>query len=171
MLAGRTGDEAAYHKLLSALSSRLRPFVRRNVLSSGLSQHDIEDVVQETLIAVHLKRHTWNAEAPFLPWLNAIVKYKVIDAIRRRGGRRFVPIDVLSETLASHDSEPAFTQQDIMKMAASLPEKQRAVLVAMFIEGETAAETATRLEMTEGAVRVTLHRALGRLAKEFGTRG
>lgn len=168
MLAGLSGDEAAYKRLLSELTLRLRPFVKRNLLSAGLTAQDIEDVVQEALIALHLKRHTWRPDAPLLPWLNAIVRYKIIDAIRRRGGRHFVPIDALSETLAAQDEAPALARQDILKMAASLPTKQKAIVIAMFVHGETAAETASRLEMTEGAVRVMLHRALGRLAKEFG---
>ncbi len=170
MAAGCAGDEAAYRKLLAALTLRLRPFIRRNLSSAGLSTQDVEDVVQETLIAVHLKRHTWRTDAPFLPWLNAIVRYKIIDALRRRGSRQFVPIDALSETLAIEDDEPALSQRDLMKMASSLPERQKAVLMAIIVEGETASEAATRLDMTEGAVRVTLHRALGKLAREFGGR-
>lgn len=171
MLAGLSGDEAAYNRLLSELALQLRPFVKRNILDAGLSAQDIEDVVQETLIALHIKRHTWRADAPLLPWLNAIVRYKVVDAIRRSGGRQFVPIDDLSDTLAAQDEAPALARQDIVKMAASLPAKQQAVVIGMFVDGETAADTASRLAMTEGAVRVILHRALGRLAKQFGKRG
>lgn len=171
MLAGLAGDEAAYKRLLGELSVRLRPFVRRNLSSAGLTAEDVEDVVQETLIAVHLKRHTWRTDAPLLPWLNGIVRYKIVDAVRRRGGRHFVPIDGLSETLPARDETPALARQDIVKMAASLPAKQKAIVMAIFVGGENTAEAAARLGMSEGAVRVMLHRALARLAKEFGERG
>ena len=171
MLAGLSGDEAAYKRLLSELSARLRPLARRHLSSAGLDAQDIEDVVQETLIAVHLKRHTWRRDAPLLPWLNGIVRYKIVDAIRRRGGRQFVPIDALSDTLAARDETPGLARQDIVKMAESLPERQKAIVMAIFVEGENSAEAAARLGMSEGAARVMLHRALARLAKEFGERG
>jgi RNA polymerase sigma-70 factor (ECF subfamily) len=170
MIAARAGDENAYRRLLSNLSTRLRSLVKRSVMGSSLSAQDAEDVVQETLIAVHVKRHTWREDAPFTPWLNAILRYKVIDAIRRRGGRVYVHIDTMLDVLVAEQNEPELLKQDIDKMTAHLSEKQRAVLKSMFLEGHSAAETAEQLEMTETSVRVTLHRALGKLAREFGNR-
>ena len=170
MLAAREGDEACYKRLLADVARHVRVWVRRSMRDLGQAEADLEDVVQETLLALHLKRHTWNAEEKFSPWLNAIVRHKVIDAARRRTGRRWVPIDDLVEVLAAEETKSNLERYDILRMAEHLPKQQRAVLVAMFVDGQTAAETASRFDMTEGAVRVSLHRALRKLAKMFGNR-
>lgn len=168
MLAERNGDKAAYKMLLADLSTYLRGLARRSAASSGLSHSDVEDIVQETLLAVHLKRHTWNEGERFGPWVRAITRYKLIDAVRRRGGRFDLPIDDYAEIIPAQDQEQQLPVSDIVRMASTLPEKQRTVVMSLFVDGHSTAETATRLEMTEGAVRVTLHRALGALAKRFG---
>ena len=170
MVDARAGDEDAYKQLLTDLARHVRPWARRNIRNADHAEADLEDIVQEILLAVHLKRHTWNADGRFSPWLNAIVKYKVIDAVRRRTGRRWVPIDDFADVLAVEETRPGLERRDIIKMADSLPDKQRAIVVAMFVDGHSTAEAASRLAMTEGAVRVTLHRALGKLAKRFGDR-
>lgn len=171
MLAARAGDEASYRQLLHDLARHVRLWARRGMRNSGHGDADLEDIVQETLLALHLKRHTWNAEERFSPWLNAIVKYKVIDAMRRRSSARWVPIEDFADVLAVEDDQPALGRRDIVKMAESLPDRQRAVVVAMFVDSRSTAETAAHLGMTEGAVRVTLHRALARLAQRFGGGG
>jgi RNA polymerase sigma-70 factor (ECF subfamily) len=170
MVDARAGDEDAYKQLLTDLARHVRSWARRNLRNADHAEADLEDIVQEILLAVHLKRHTWNADERFSPWLNAIVKYKVIDAVRRRTGQRWVPIDDFAEVLAVEETQPGLERRDIIKMADSLPDKQRAVVVAMFVDGHSTAEAASRFAMTEGAVRVTLHRALGKLAKRFGDR-
>lgn len=170
MLAARGGDEASYRQLLHDLARHVRVWARRSMRNSGHGDADLEDIVQETLLAFHLKRHTWNADERFSPWLNAIVKYKAIDAMRRRTSARWVPIDDFADVLAVEQDQPGLERQDIIKMAESLPDRQRAIMVAMFVDGRSTAETAAQLRMTEGAVRVTLHRALAKLARRFGGR-
>ena len=76
-----------------------------------------EDIVQDILLAVHLKRHTWDADAPFAPWLFAIARNKLIDSLRRRGRRIFVNIDDFAETLPS---EPAAETAPASEVAAQL---------------------------------------------------
>jgi RNA polymerase sigma-70 factor (ECF subfamily) len=170
MLAARRGDEASYKQLLADVARHVRPWARKNMRNSAHPEADLEDIVQETLLALHLKRHTWNADERFSPWLNAIVKHKVIDSMRRRAGRQWLPIDDFVDVLAVEEVHSGLERQDILKMAESLPKKQRAIVVAMFVDGHSTAEAASRFDMSEGAVRVTLHRALGKLAKRFGDR-
>lgn len=170
MMAARRGDEASYRRLLVDVARQVRVWVRRTLRSAGQPEADLEDIVQETLLALHLKGHTWNAEQKFSPWLNAIVRHKVTDAMRRRIGRRWLPIDDFLDILAIEEAHPGLERQDILKMAESLPDKQRAMVVSVFVDGCSTAEAASRLDMTEGTAPVTLHRALGRLAKRFGDR-
>jgi len=97
MRAGLAGDSAAYRGLLEAITPHLRALVRRQLARAGNA--DAEDVVQEVLLAIHLKRHTWMTDQPFTPWLNAIARHKVIDALRKRGRRSESPIEGLEEIL------------------------------------------------------------------------
>ena len=95
--AGNAGDAAAYHRLLAQLTPVLRAFAGRGLLRAGASAADAEDIVQETLLALHLKRQTWDENGPLSPWLYAIARHKLIDALRRRGRRIEVSIDDFAE--------------------------------------------------------------------------
>ncbi len=168
MLASRQGDAKAYRELLAELSRFVRQVARRASASAQLSAADVEDVVQETLLAIHLKRHTWNESELLGPWVRAITRYKSIDILRRRGGRTHVPIEDYSDQLAADTDETQLPTRDIIRMANILPDKQKSIVLAMFVDGLSTGEAAARFEMTEGAVRVNVHRALAALAKKFG---
>ena len=99
MRSAISGDDAAYHRLLKAVTPVLRAAARRGLARAGQPVDQSEDIVQDILLAVHLKRHTWDANAPFAPWLFAIARNKLIDSLRRRGRRVFVNIDDFAETL------------------------------------------------------------------------
>jgi len=162
------GDEAAYAEFLRLAASLVRPVARRK-LGSG-SGADPEDIVQETLLAIHLKRHTWRPDAPVLPWVYAIARYKVVDAYRRRGRRVEVDIEDFAETLAAPTSEGA-SEREIGKALDGLAAGQRKVVSAITVEGRSIAETAQALGMKETAVRVALHRGLAAIAARFGRSG
>lgn len=165
MRAALAGDTAAYDRLLHGLARTLRPIIRRGLASAGRSASEVEDIVQEVLLAVHLKRHTWDAARPIGPWVGAIARYKLIDALRRRGGRDEVPIDLFADSIPAPDERPALSEHEIDRYLDRLSLSQRAVVRSIAIEGASIAETATRLQMTQGAVRVALHRGLAALAK------
>lgn len=167
MRAATAGDTAAYERLLAALSPMLRSAARRGFQRVGLGDSDVEDVVQETLLAIHLKRHTWDATRPLTPWINAIVRNKLIDNVRRRGNRQNVPIDNFEDFLSADEPNPPVEVRDVEPYIAALPERQRSVLQAILQEEISIAETATRLKITEGAVRVALHRGLAAIANGF----
>ena len=93
MRAANAGDNQAYRRLLEALTPFLRMVVRQGFTRAGLSGSEVEDVVQETLLAIHLKRQTWDAEQLFTPWVRAVARNKLIDNLRRRGNRTELPIE------------------------------------------------------------------------------
>ena len=161
------GDEAAYRRLLTALAPWLRALARRGLSRTGRGDADAEDVVQETLLAIHLKRHTWDASRPIGPWLRAIARNKLIDSLRRRGGRVDVPIDGLEDFLAADDEKPAVETRDVAPYVDGLPERQRDVVRCIINEEISIRDTAARLHMTEGAVRVALHRGLAAVARGY----
>jgi len=158
------GDCAAYNRLLVLLTSALRRAVRARALTVGL---DAEDVVQEVLLALHLKRNTWIRGTPVAPWVAAIARNKLVDAHRRRGRRLEISIDSVGDTLRSDAGDFDDRSHDLERGLAGLTDRQRQVLRAVSLEGWTAREAALRLDMTEVAVRVTLHRGLKSLAALF----
>ncbi len=168
MRAANTGDADAYRHLLSAVAAALRPVIRRGLLRAGRSAADVEDVVQEVLLAVHLKRHTWDSTRPVEPWVHAIARYKIVDALRRRTGSKDLSIDDFSETLAAQEPEPSASEVEVERHLAKLPAGQRTVVHAVAVEGVSIAEAAERLNMTAVAVRVALHRGLATLARQLG---
>jgi RNA polymerase sigma-70 factor (ECF subfamily) len=165
MLAAIAGDAKAYDLLLRDLARALRPVVRGGLARAGRSEADAEDIVQEALIAVHLKRHTYDTARPIGPWIGAIARHKLTDALRRRGSRYDVPIEEVSEWLAGEEAEPVPTERELRRSLDSLPRGQRSVLQAIAVEGVSISEAAAKLEMTQGAVRVALHRALAALSR------
>jgi RNA polymerase sigma-70 factor, ECF subfamily len=164
MRAANRGDADSYRRVLEGLAPVLRGLVKRGFSRYGLGSEEVEDVVQETLLAVHLKRQTWDENQPLLPWVRAIAQNKLIDNLRRRGRRVYVPLDDVSDALAVNE-EPAVSDGiDAERILAKLQGRQRDIVQAISIEGETARQVADRLGMTEGAVRVALHRALKSIA-------
>lgn len=171
MRASLNGDAASYSRLLEQLAPALRVTVRGAASRFSLPLADVEDIVQETLLAVHLKRHTWKQTEPLAPWLRAIARNKLIDNLRRRGrgGRVDVPLDGILETLAAPEPETHLTPADADKLLAAINGRQREVVRAIAVEGLTATETAARLGVSEGAIRVALHRGLAAIAAAFRT--
>ena len=162
MLRGLGGDAAAHAELLGVLTVYLRSFFARKM---GRSAADLEDLVQESLLAVHLKRDTWDASQPFTAWAFAIARYKLIDWFRRNRIRRTEPIDDASDLFASEDSTELSARQDLGKLMGHLPPKQRALLEDVKLAGLSHAEAARKAGMTEGAVKVSIHRSLQVLMK------
>ncbi|HWV96347.1 MAG TPA: sigma-70 family RNA polymerase sigma factor [Xanthobacteraceae bacterium] len=164
MRSANAGDEAAYRRLLRSVAPVLRAAAYRGLARAGQPVDQAEDIVQEILLAVHLKRQTWDATAPFAPWLFAIARNKLIDALRRRGSRVFINIDDFSETMAAPAAAETLTSAEIASHLDGLPQRQRDVLRSIAVESASIKETAARLSMSEGAVRVALHRGLASLA-------
>lgn len=158
------GDTQAYNRFLTAVTPHLRAMARRRCEQLGAPASEAEDVVQEVLLAVHLKRGTWDPSRPIGPWLSIIVRNKLIDSLRRRGRRVNVPIEDVIETLEAEPSGDGFDRLDAEHLLQRLKDPQRDIVRSISLQGTSISETAARLKMTEGAVRVALHRALKSLA-------
>ena len=164
MRAALAGDERAYTEFLRRAAYLVRGFARRKVVRGGI---DPEDIVQETLLAIHMKRHTWRRDAPVTPWLYGIARYKLIDAFRRRGRRVEIEIGEIPETFAAPEPETV-SDREIGRVLETLAPGQRSVVAAVSVDGLSISETAKSLGMTETAVRVALHRGLTAIAQRFG---
>jgi len=164
MRQATAGDAAAYRRLLASLTPALRALVRRNCVRIGLDSGEAEDVVQETLLAIHLKRDTWEPERPIGPWIMTIARNKLVDARRRRGKAVIAPIDDFADLLTAGGADDDTDRLDLDRMIARLGDRDQSLVRALAIEGRSVRETAAALNMSEGAVRVALHRAIKRLA-------
>ncbi len=157
MIAGLNGDAASHTALLRALVPLLRQFYRRRLGDDDAT----EDLVQDTLIAVHTRRMTYDRDRPFTAWLFAVARYKMIDHLRR--GRPTVSIDDL--VLSSDSFEDAVNaRMDIDHMLEALPARQAQLIRDTRIEGQSIAEVAQASGRGESDVKVSIHRGLKALA-------
>jgi RNA polymerase sigma factor (sigma-70 family) len=164
MRAAISGDAAEYKRFLEAVTPALRATAQRNLARFGAGNGDVEDVVQETLLAIHLKRHTWDTGRPVRPWVAAIARNKFIDALRRRGRRPEDIIEDIGDMPDTSNYGDPLDQLELERMLQKLNDRQRDIVRSLAVEGATIGDTARRLNMKEGTLRVTLHRALATLA-------
>jgi len=158
------GDAEAYRQLLLSITPYIRAVARKRNASITAADEEAEDVVQEVLLAIHLKRDTWDQSRPVGPWIHAIIRNKVIDAFRRRGRGMNIPIEEVTNILAARDSKSDISTGTLDALIGQLKRSQREVVQSISIDGQSIRDTAARLRMSEGAVRVSLHRALKTLA-------
>ena len=167
MRAGRRGDAVVYEHLLKEVATALRRSLAPRLARAGLGAHEAEDLVQEILIGLHGKRDTWDSARPFLPWLHAIARYKLIDFTRRRRHetRRRVdlPLEDWLEIVESPADEANRSMWEVDRHLAVLPASQRKIVRAIAVEGASVRSVAQGFATSEGVVRMTIHRAIGRL--------
>ena len=163
LIRGLAGDTAAYHVFLRDLSAHLRAFFRKRL--AGLPD-EVEDLVQESLLAVHNQRHTYDADQPLTVWVHAIARYKLVDLLRRRARRDLLsdPLDNHVDVLSAIATEATEARRDLVKLLERLPERQRLPIVYMKMQGLSVVEAARATGMSESAVKVGVHRGLKALA-------
>ena len=162
-LRAQSGDDAAYRQALSLLATRLRGYLKRRLY--GLPD-EVEDLVQETLLALHLQRGTYDPTLPVSAWAVAIARHKLVDLWRRRGRRDALHdvLDDVDESLLAVEVDEGATQRDLLRLLRVLPEVQRQAIVMTKLEGLSVAEASARSGASESAIKVQVHRGLKRLA-------
>jgi RNA polymerase sigma-70 factor (ECF subfamily) len=160
MLAALGGDEAAYRMLLQGLTRHLRSYYARR-----LDPAAAEDAVQETLIAIHTRRATYDAGLPFTAWVYGIARYKLIDEYRRHKRRATVPLDEAAELFGHDEAAEAIARRDVTKLLAKLSPAKRALVQDIKLDGVSVADVALRTGMSESAVKVSVHRAVKSLGE------
>ena len=168
MLRAQLGEEEAYTELLVLLTAATRSYVRSRV---GRLVPWIDDAVQETLVAVHHARHTFDGRRPFAPWFYAIARNRFVDVLRRHQRIRQHEITgaVWPEWASATDDGTARVDMDaVLQALASLPPRQREVVEAIKLREESVRDIAARLDMTMTAVKVTAHRGYRTLRRLLG---
>ena len=161
MLRALDGDAAAYRRLLSGLRERLRVYFDRRLAADPAQA---EDLVQETLMAIHAKRATYDPAQPVTPWAYAIARYKLVDHFRRVRPGLWRSIAWDDEFVAEDETEAADIRHDLDRSLSQLAAPTRDLVERVKLKEEPVAEVARRAGMTESAVKVAVHRAVQRLS-------
>ena len=167
MAKAQAGDGPAFVHLLSDIV----PVIRRMVAKRRPGLGDNEDVVQEVLLTLHSIRHTYDPARPFLPWLAAIVAHRCADATRSqtRHLRRTTNIDEMPETIGAVETNTyEMDKQALHKAMANLPQGQRTALELVKMKEMSLSEAAHASGMSEGALKVAVHRAIKALKGMLG---
>lgn len=164
---GQAGDAKAYHAFLRRLSAHLRAFLARRLFGWP---DEVEDLVQECLLAMHNQRHTYQPEQPLTAWVHAIARHKMIDLLRAKAGREALhdPLDDDLPVFAASVEEAGDARRDLAGLLETLPDRHRLPIVHVKLEGRSVAETAKLTGMSESAVKVGIHRGLKALAVKLG---
>lgn len=164
MIRGLDGDSGAHRQLLAVLSGNLRSYFARRI---GGATHEVEDLVQETLLAVHLKRDSYDRALPFMPWAYAVARYKLIDHLRRTSRHVHVPLEDAGALFASDDPEQRALRTDLDRLLERLPSRQRSLLQDVKLHGFSIEEAAQKRGVTAVSARVMLHRSLKWLSRAW----
>lgn len=162
MTRGLKGDNAAYRQFLERLSGLFRAFFRRKLRGDTLAH--AEDLVQETLLAVHLHRQSYDPARPVTAWVYAIARYKLVDHFRRTpASRTFVPVDDVGDLFSEDAPDAADPAHDVDALLKHLPVKQSTAIRLVKLQDLTAREAATRMGVSEADVKISIHRGLRKL--------
>lgn len=158
MVLSQRGERDAYRVLLTEASRWLERYFRRKV-----PPPQIDDLVQEVLMALHNKRSTFDPSRPFLPWLAAIARYRWVDHLRKVYRTQE---DALDDRDAPQESgeDAVLARISLDRLFVQLPEKQAQVIELVKIEGYSIRDAATRCGQSESAVKVNIHRGLKKLS-------
>lgn len=157
MIRGLEGDAAAHNQLLCELARLLRSYFGRRLPRDPA---DIEDLVQETLIAVHTRRTSYDRDRPFTAWAFSMARYKMVDEFRRRGERISVPLEEAAELFADDERDGIAAGVDLAHLMSELPASQRDSIRGVKIDGLSVAEVAQRSGLSPSNVKVSIHRGL-----------
>lgn len=169
MARAQQGDRDAYLTLLRAITPRIRQLVRRR--RAFLGESDVEDVVQEVLLSVHVVRATYDPARPLMPWLAAIVRHRLADAGRRhvRQGAHEVGVDDLDVTFpspATKSQEETFGDTEALAQAIqALPPGQRQAVELLKLRELSLKEASEATGLSVGALKVATHRAMASLRR------
>ncbi|MBV4366702.1 sigma-70 family RNA polymerase sigma factor [Erwinia sp. BNK-24-b] len=160
MARAQAGDRQAYNQLLKAMVPAIRAFARKKISDEAL----IDDVVQETLLAIHRVRHTYDPQRPMLPWVAAITSARAIDALRQRGRNQEVQDD-FALNLHPARNDDSDSQAEITGYLESLPARQREIVETVHLREQSLAQAAAETNLSVAAVKSLLHRAMLNLRK------
>ncbi|MGE0741251.1 MAG: sigma-70 family RNA polymerase sigma factor [Hyphomonadaceae bacterium] len=165
LLKGLAGDEAAHRAFLKEAAGLLRAYFRSRLRGRP---EDAEDLVQETLVALHTRRETYDPAYPLTAWMYAIARYRLIDFLRRAKHRAHASLDGVEVGDIDPDYEASDARRDIATLLDKLPEKQRTAIRMVKLEERSVRETAEATGLSESDIKISIHRGLKTLMRLMG---
>jgi RNA polymerase sigma-70 factor (ECF subfamily) len=165
LLKGLDGDEAAHRAFLTEAAALLRAYFRNRL--RGAPQ-DAEDLVQETLVALHTRRDSYDPNYPLTAWMYAIARYRLIDHLRRSRRRAHSSIDGLDIGEADPEYDASDARRDVATLLAKLPEKQRTAIRLVKLEERSVREASALTGLSESDIKISIHRGLKALMRLMG---
>ena len=164
-LQGLAGDAGAHRAFLTEAAGLLRAYFRNRLRGQA---EDAEDLVQETLVALHTRRDTYDANYPLTAWMYAIARYRLIDFLRRQKRRNHADIDGLDIGEADPQYDASDAKRDVNVLLEKLPEKQRTAIRLVKLEEKSVREAADATGLTESDIKISIHRGLKTLMRLMG---
>jgi RNA polymerase sigma-70 factor, ECF subfamily len=165
LLQGLAGDEAAHRAFLTEAAGLLRAYFRNRLRGAP---EDAEDLVQETLVALHTRRDTYDPNYPLTAWMYAIARYRLIDFLRRSKHRATAPIDGIDPGEVDPHYDASDARRDVAVLLEKLPEKQRTAIRMVKLEEKSVREAAQATGLTESDIKISIHRGLKTLMRLMG---
>lgn len=162
MVRGLDGEALAYRQLLAELTRYFRGYFARRLITA-----DIEDLVQDTLLAVHLNRDSYDRSLPFTPWAYAVARHKLADHFRRKPVPH-LPLEEAADRSTPEGSEDGTVRSDLAQLLERLPARQRSLIEEVKLQGVSVEEAARRRGVSAVSARVMLHRSLKWLTQSVG---
>jgi RNA polymerase sigma-70 factor (ECF subfamily) len=166
LLNGLAGDEAAHRSFLTEAAALLRSYFRNRLRGRA---EDAEDLVQETLVALHTRRDSYDPAYPLTAWMYAIARYRLIDFLRRAKHRAHASLDDgLDIGGADPEYDASDARRDVTTLLAKLPEKQRIAIRLVKLEERSVREAAAATGLSESDIKISIHRGLKTLMRLMG---
>lgn len=162
LLQGLAGDAGAHRAFLSEAAALLRAYFRNRLRGRP---EDAEDLVQETLVALHTRRDSYDPNYPLTAWLYAIARYRLIDHLRRAKHRNHASLDGIDVPADDPDYEASDARRDVNVLLEQLPEKQRTAIRLVKLEEKSVREAAQITGFSESDIKVSIHRGLKALMR------
>ena len=155
-LRARDGDQASYKHLLERIAEMYLPKFRRL-----LPTQNVDDAIQELLMAIHKAFHTYDSKKAIAPWLNAIAYYKLQDQLRE------VYKQANHVELKDSEFDEYFENEglalDLTKFMSKLTEREKKIIQMLKVEEFSIEEIAAQLKLTASNVKILNFRALLKL--------
>jgi RNA polymerase sigma-70 factor, ECF subfamily len=166
------GDQKSYAMFLERVAGMLRTYLKKSVNPGRVSNEQVEDLIQDVLMAIHQKRSTYRIEMPLMPWLYSITRYRLIDSYRAEGRKPMVlSFDEnfdLNEIADESEPQESNCKAELEVVMGCLSDKQKQVLHLAKVEELPLAEVSVRMKMSLSSVKVTIHRAMEKLKRNAG---
>lgn len=165
LLRGLAGEDAAHRAFLTEAAALLRSYFRGRLRGRA---EDAEDLVQETLVALHTRRDSYDPSYPLTAWMYAIARYRLIDFLRRAKHRDHASLDGVDPGGDDPEYGASDAKRDVATLLEKLPEKQRTAIRLVKLEEKSVREAADETGFSESDIKISIHRGLKTLMRLMG---